>query len=173
MGKRLQLLRTAFPDTRRIAILFDPANPGNMLQLQAAQQAAPTLRMEVLAIEVRAPGEIDGTFAAMTREHADALFVADDPVFFLIRGEILGFAASHKVPAIYQSREWVAGGGLLSYGTNPDSLYRQVATYVDKILKGARPADLPVEQPTKFELVINLKTAQALGLTVPQLLLVH
>ena len=103
----------------------------------------------------------------MTREHADALFVAADPVFSLAAGRIVELAASHKLPAIYQSREFVAVGGLMSYGPDRNDLFRRAATYVDKILKGAKPADLPVEQPTKFELVVNLKTAQALGLTIP------
>jgi putative tryptophan/tyrosine transport system substrate-binding protein len=171
VGKRLQLLTTVFPGAKRIAVLLDPVNRGNMLQLDAARQAVAALAIDVFAVEARTAVEIKSAFAAMTREHADALLIPDDPVFTTARAEIVGLAASHKLPTIYQSRQWVVGGGLLSYGTNLDSLFRQLATYVDKILKGAKPADLPVEQPTKFELVINLKTAKVLGLTVPQLLL--
>ena len=107
----------------------------------------------------------------MVREHADALFVAGDPVFGLAAGKITEFAANHKLPAIYQTREFAAVGGLMSYGIDRNGLFRQVATYVDKLLKGAKPANLPVEQPTKFQLVVNLKAAQALGLTIPAAIL--
>ncbi len=171
VGKRLQLLKTAVPGAGRIAIMLNPGNAGNVLQFRAAQEAAPTLGIELLPVQVINADAIDGAFAAMTREHADAFFVPDDPVFNLSMGTLTELAVSHKLPAIFQSREMVAAGGLMSYGTNLNDLYRQVAVYVDKILKGAKPADLPVEQPTKFELVINLKTAKALGLTVPQSLL--
>ncbi len=171
VGKRLQLLKTAVPGAGRIAIMLNPGNAGNVLQFRAAQEAAPTLGIELLPVQVINADAIDGAFAAMTREHADAFFVPDDPVFNLSMGTLTELAVRHKLPAIFQSREMVAAGGLMSYGTNLNDLYRQVAVYVDKILKGAKPADLPVEQPTKFELVINLKTAKALGLTVPQSLL--
>ncbi len=171
VGKRLQLLKTATPGAERIAILLNPGNQGNILQLQAARQAAPTLRTELLSVEAGSADDIDGAFATMVREHADALFVASDPVFGLAGGKITGLAASHKLPAIYQSREFVAVGGLMSYGIDRNDLFRQVAAYVDKLLKGAKPADLPVEQPTRFQLVVNLKTAQALGLTIPPAIL--
>jgi putative ABC transport system substrate-binding protein len=170
-GKRLQLLKTAVPAAERIAVLVDPSNAGNLLQFQAAQEAAQTLGVELMPVKVSNPDEIDGAFAAMTREHVDALFVPDDPVFGLTAPTITELAASRKLPAIFQSRGFVAAGGLMSYGTNLNDLYGLVAVYVDKILKGAKPADLPVQQPTKFELVVNLKTAKALGLTVPQTLL--
>jgi putative ABC transport system substrate-binding protein len=169
VGKRLQLLKTTIPGAVRIAILFNPGNPGNVLQFQAARQAAGALLTDLLSVEARGPDEIEGAFAAMTRAHSEALFVADDPIFDVVK--ITGLAASHGLPTIYQRREYVTVGGLISYGPDLSNLYGQAASYVDKILKGAKPADLPVQQPTKYELVINLKTAKALGLTVPQLLL--
>jgi putative ABC transport system substrate-binding protein len=167
VGKRLQLLKSVIPSAARVAILFNPGNAGNVLQLQAAKQAAQTLAVELLPVEVRIPDEIDGAFGAMTREHVDAFFVPDDPVFGLTASTITDLAVRSKLPTIFQSRRSVSAGGLMSYGTDLNDLYRRVSVYVDKILKGAKPADLPVEQPTKFELVINLKTAKALGLTVP------
>jgi putative tryptophan/tyrosine transport system substrate-binding protein len=171
VGKRLQLLKTATPSAERIAILLNPGNPGNILQLQAARQAALTLRIEVLSVEARTPDDIDGAFATIMRSHADALFVAADPIFTLAPGRVVKLAASHKLPAIYQSGNFVAAGGLMSYGTDVTDLSRQLATYVDKILKGAKPADLPVQQPANLQLVINLKTAQTLGLTIPPAIL--
>ena len=133
--------------------------------------AAPTLRAELLSVEAGSAEDIDGAFATMVREHADALFVAADPVFGLVAGKITGLAARHKLPALYQSREFAAVGGLMSYGIDRNDVFRQVAGYVDKLLKGAKPADLPLEQPTKFQLVVNHKTAQALGLTIPAAIL--
>lgn len=168
VGKRLQLLKTTTPGAERIAILLNPGNQGAVLQLRAARQAAPTLRAERLSVEAGSVDDVDGAFATMVREHADALFVAGDPVFALAAGKITGLAASHKLPTIYQSREFVAVGGLMSYGVDRNVLFRQVAAYVDKLLKGAKPDDLPVQQPTTFEFFVNLKTAQALGLTIPE-----
>jgi putative ABC transport system substrate-binding protein len=170
-GKRLQLLKTAIPGAERIAILLNPGNRGNVLQFQAAAEAALTLGAELLPVEAGNPDEIDGAFAAITRQHADALFVPSDGVFLAAPGAIPEFAMSRKLPAIYQSRLFVAAGGLMSYGTDLSDLYRRAAAHVDKILKGMKPADIPVEQPTKFELLINLKTVNALGLTMPQSLL--
>jgi putative tryptophan/tyrosine transport system substrate-binding protein len=171
VGKRLQLLKAVIPGAERIAILINPGNPGNLLQFEAAQQAALTLHIEVFRVEARATAEIDGAFAAMAQQHADALFAAGDPVLGEATGQIIELAASRKLPAIYQDRNPVDAGGLMSYGIDRIEVYRQVAVYVDKILKGAKPADLPVEQPTKFQLVVNLKTAQALGLTIPPAIL--
>src|SRR5260370_28334495 len=156
-GKRVQLLKTVIPGAERIAMLVNPSNAGNILQLQAAQQAAQTLRIELLPVEAGAAAEIDGAFATMTRKHADALIVPGDPVFVSEMGRIVELAASHQLPAIYQFREFVAVGGLMSYGTDLKDLSRRAAGYVDKILTRAEPADLPLEQPTQFGLVINLK----------------
>jgi putative ABC transport system substrate-binding protein len=171
VGKWLGLLKTAIPDAERIAILLNPGNPSHAPMLQAAQQAAQTLRTELLSVEARTPDDIAGAFAIMIRERADALIVSGDGVFFSEKSRVAELAASHKLPAIYQLRDYVAIGGLLSYGPDLKDSWRRAATYVDKILKGAKPADLPVEQPTKFELVVNLKTAQALGLTIPPAIL--
>jgi putative ABC transport system substrate-binding protein len=171
VGKRLQLLKTAVPDAARLAIMFNPGNPGNVLQFQAARQASGALFADVFSVEAHASKEIEGAFAAMTREHGEAVLVADDPVFGAAMVEVIRLAASHGLPAIYQRRDWVAAGGLMSYGPNFFDLFRQAAAYVDNILKGAKPAHLPVQQPTSYELVINLKTAKALGLTLSQLLL--
>jgi putative tryptophan/tyrosine transport system substrate-binding protein len=170
-GKQLELLKIAVPRAERIAVLVDPGNPSHAGVLQAVQQAARTSRTELLSIEVRAPDEIDGAFATVAREHADALVVLGGPLAMQQRSRIAELAARHKVPAIYYERELVAVGGLMSYGADLKDMYRRAATYVDKILKGAKPADLPIEQPTKFELVVNLKTAKALGVTIPPAIL--
>jgi putative ABC transport system substrate-binding protein len=170
-GKWLGLLKTAIPGAERIAILVNPDNPMQVSLLQAEQQAARTLRIELLPVESRAADEIDGAFAIMSRERAEALIVSGDPIFTSKTSRIVELAASHKLPAIYELREYVAIGGLMSYGEDLKDLLRRAAGYVDKILKGAKPADLPVEQPTKFLLVVNLKTAKALGLTIPTMIL--
>ena len=170
-GKWLELLRTAVPDAGRLAILVNPGNLSHVPVLHVALQAAATLRLELLSVEVGAADEINAAFGIMTRKRADALIVLPDAVLNSERSRIVELAASHKLPAIYAFREFVAIGGLMSYGADLNDLFRRAATYVDKILKGAKPADLPVEQPTKFELVVNLKTARALGLTLPPVLL--
>jgi putative ABC transport system substrate-binding protein len=148
-----------------------PRQPRGHPPVPGRATSGPNLRVELLSVEARVPGEIDGAFATMTREHADALLVVTDNIFGLARDKIAELATSHKLPAIYQSREFVAVGGLMSYGANQTDLFRYVAAYVDKILKGAKPADLPVEQPTKFEFVINLKTARAIGTDISPSLL--
>ena len=167
VAKEVQLLKTAVPSAQRIAVLFDPANPTHAGVLNTVREAAQSLHTGLLSIEARAPNEIDGAFSVMAREHADALVVLGGPLAMNQKSRIVELAASYKLPAIYYERELVMVGGLMSYGTDLRDVNKRAATYVDKILKGARPADLPVEQPTKFELVVNLKTAQALGLTIP------
>jgi len=171
VGKRLQLLKALVPNAVRIAVLHNPSNAGNMTQLQAAREAAPSLGIELLPIAAGEVGRIDGAFAVLTAGRAEGVFVPDDPVFALAADRIVARSITAGIPTIFQSRRFASAGGMMSYGTDLGALYRQVAVYVDKILKGAKPADLPVAQPTKFELVINLKTAKALGLTVPSLLL--
>ncbi len=166
-GKWLDLLKTAIPGAQRIAILFNPGNSQQIPLLQVAQQAARTLRLELLSAEASAADAIDRAFATMIRGHAEALIVTGEPIFFFEKTRIVELAARHKLPAIYQWRESALIGGLMSYGPDLNDLLRRAASYVDKILKGAKPADLPVEQPTKFQLVVNLKTARALGLTIP------
>ena len=167
VAKEVQLLKTAVPGAERIAVLFDSANPTHAGVLNTVREAAQSLHTGLLSIEARAPNEIDGAFSVMAREHADALVVLGGPLAMNQKSRIVELAASYKLPAIYYERELVLVGGLMSYGTDLRDVNKRAATYVDKILKGARPADLPVEQPTKFELVVNLKTAQALGLTLP------
>ena len=167
IAKELELLETVVPTAKRIAVLLDPANPTHAGVLRTLQLAAQTSRTALLPVEASAPGEVDGAFSAMAREHADGLVVLGGPLSMDQRSRIAELAAHQKLPAIYHQRELVLAGGLMSYGADHKDMNRRAATYVDKILKGAKPADLPVEQPTRFELVVNLKTAQELGLTIP------
>lgn len=170
-AKVLQLLKSAAPNATRIAVLINPGNPSHAHEWRGTQEAARVLHTELFSAEIRDPGEMDGAFATVKSGHADALAVFADPLFLLEASRIADFAASNKLPAIYNLREHVEVGGLMSYGPDLKDSFRRAAVFVDKILKGARPADLPIEQPTKFELVINLKTAKALGLTIPPALL--
>jgi ABC-type uncharacterized transport system substrate-binding protein len=171
VGKMLEILKEVVPTVSRVAILWNPAGPGHALQVRAAEVAAQALGVQVHRVEASSPEAFDGAFAAMTRAHAGALLVLGEPVFSQHRSWLAELAAINHLPAIYRIREHVEDGGLMSYGPSLPDMWRRAATYVDKILKGAKPADLPVEQPTKFELVINLKTAEALGLTIPPTLL--
>jgi putative ABC transport system substrate-binding protein len=166
-GKWLQLLKTAIPGAERIAMLFNPRNSQDVALVQGARQAARTLGTDLLSVEASTSDELEGAFAEITRQHAEVLIVTADPIFFCEKTRIVGLAASHKLPAIYQWREFATLGGLMSYGPDLNDLLRRAASYVDKILRGAKPADLPIEQPNKFALAVNLKTAQALGLTIP------
>jgi putative tryptophan/tyrosine transport system substrate-binding protein len=168
-GKRLELLRELVPKLRRVAVLWDRTNPTNSLQLEGAEVAARTLGMQLEPVPVRGPNDFDSGFKGM--HGADGLLVLDSPVFISHRARLAGLAATSGLPTIYGFREMAEAGGLMSYGAHYPDMYRRAATYVDKILKGANAADLPVELPTKFELVINLKTAKALGITVPPALL--
>jgi putative tryptophan/tyrosine transport system substrate-binding protein len=169
-GKRLELLQEAVPGLRRVALLWNAANPGMALQFHEAQAAAHGLGLELHSVEVRGPDECDRALAAALEAHAEGLVVlAGTPV--RSRTQIVDFAAAHRLPAIYAESEIVKAGGLMSYGPHYGALARRAPIYVDKILKGVKPAALPVEQPTKFELIINLKTAQALGMTMPPSLL--
>ena len=171
MGKQLQILKEILPRLSRVAILWNPTNPSNAPQLAHAQEAARTLGVRLQSLDVRATVAIDATFAAMSREHAEAVIVLVDSMLVAARARIAGLATRARLPAMYGLTDHVRAGGLIAYGVNVADLYRRAAFFVDKILKGAKPADLPVEQPTKFELVINLKTAKALGLTIPPSLL--
>ncbi len=169
--KRLELLKDAVPGASRVAVLSNPVNPAHVVVMKDLEDTARKLRVKLQVLEVRERQEIETAFAAMARERAEALLVAADPMFLAQRERIVELAAKHRLPAVFEFREFAEAGGLLSYGTNLPEMYRRLATYVDKILKGAKPGDLPIEQPTKFELVVNLKTAKALGLTVPRFLL--
>jgi putative ABC transport system substrate-binding protein len=168
VGKQLELLREVVPKVSRVAVLWNPANLGNAPQLREAKAAARALGVRLQPVEAQGPSEIDRAFAAIMRERAGALLVLVDSVLVSQREQIAGLAAKNRLPAVYGLGSHVEAGGLMAYGANLFDLYRRAATYVDRILKGAKPADLPIEQPTKFELVINLKTAKALGLTIPR-----
>jgi putative ABC transport system substrate-binding protein len=170
-GKEIELLTEIIPGVSRVAVLSNPTNPINRVLLREANAAARSLRLHLQASEIREPDDLGRAFAAMTRERVGALLVLPDGMFLLHRARIVDLAAKRRVPAVYALREHVDAGGLVFYGASLRDGFRRVATYVDKILKGAKPADLPIEQPTKFELVINLKTAKALGLTIPPSLL--
>jgi putative tryptophan/tyrosine transport system substrate-binding protein len=163
-GKRLEVLREAVPKISRIVYLWDPGMPN--LSLKPTEVAARALGVQLRSIEVRRSNDIEGAFRAATRERAGALSVAPHPIFTQNRTRIVELAAKNRLPAIYAWKEFVDVGGLMSYGVSLPDLYRRAATYVDKILKGTKPADIPVEQPTKFEFVINLKTAKQIGLTI-------
>jgi putative tryptophan/tyrosine transport system substrate-binding protein len=171
-GKRLEILKETVPQSRRIAVLANPASPGYAPLLHNLTVAAEALQLSLHVVEVHRAEALDDAFAAMTRAGADALVVFAEPqVITPQRGRIAALAATSRLPAMYDNKTYVEAGGLMSYGAHLPDIYRRAVTYVDKILKGAKPADLPVEQPTKFELVINLKTAQALGITMPPSLL--
>ena len=173
-GKWLELLKEAAPQVSRLAYLWNPANPSNASSWWTMQELAPTVRVTLQSVEIRDPGYIDDAFAAIIRDHAEGLIVGSDPVNGgSNQARIIEFAAANHLPAISAFRGYVASGGLMSYGPNLHELGRRVAAYVDKIFKGAKPADLRVEQPTTFELVINLKTAKSLGLTIPHSLLLR
>jgi putative ABC transport system substrate-binding protein len=168
VGKQLELLKQALPRFSRVAILWNPGNPFHAANVKEAEAATKALGAQPQIVAVRTPGDLDRAFAEMTKAQAGALLVlADAPVFVNSRARIADLAARSRLPAMYPRRDHVEAGGLMAYGTDRRQLFRRLATYVDKILKGAKPADLPVEQPTKFELVLNLKTAKALGLTIP------
>ena len=165
--KRLELLKEVVPRISSIGIMLNPKNPTNPLQLKESEPAAQALRVRLFPLEINGSKDFDAAFAAMRKERAEALLVFADPMLGSHRSKLAELAAKNRLPAIYPSSENVDAGGLMSYGTNFEDLYRRAATYVDKILKGAKPADLPVEQPTKFEFIINLKTAKQIGLTIP------
>lgn len=171
VAKQLELLKETVPEIRRVAILSNPANAYHQLAIREVNAAARSLGVQLQLLEARGPNEFDGAFAAMAKERVGALLVVSDTIFNNHRERLADLAARSRLPAAYGVRESVEAGGLMSYGASFLDLYRRSAAYVDKILKGAKPADLPVEQPTKFELVINLRTARALGLTVPPALL--
>ena len=170
-GKRLELLKVVAPKASRVTVLYNPADPSNVLVLKELQEPSRALGLTLQPLAVRGPGEFEGAFAAMIRERAQALFVAAGLLTTEHRKPLVGLAAKSRIPAMWGERQFVEAGGLMSYAVNFYDEIRRAAAYVNKILKGAKPADLPVEQPTTFELVINLKTAKALGLTIPPSLL--
>jgi len=171
IGKRMQLLKEVVPGLVRVAVLANSVNPIHALFWRETEPAARELGLELQPVEARAPEDFEAAFAAATRGKAGALIALDDALTYNYRSRIVALAAASRLPALYGYREFPDEGGLMSYGANLASHYRHAADYVDKILKGAKPADLPVEQPTKFELIVNLKTAKALGLQLSPALL--
>src|SRR6202049_1620896 len=172
--KRLQLLQAMFPKvSHAVAVLWNPAYVGMRARFEQAKVAAPAVGLTVRSVEVRDTRELDLAFEAITREHPEALLLLVDPFTVSQRSRIVEFAAEQRLPAIYESSDFVDVGGLISYGPNISELFRRAATYVDKILRGAKPADLPIEQPTKFELVINMRAAKALGIKFPDSILLR
>jgi putative ABC transport system substrate-binding protein len=170
-GKRLELLKELLPKLKSVAILWHPANLTNLVQKKSVEVAARTLGVDTKSVPVQDPSQFGSAFE--DARGVDALVQVDDPLLITHRRQLAELAVRSRLPAIAGLREYVDAGGLMSYGADHPDLYRRAATYIDKILKGAKPADLPIEQPTKFDLVINLKTAKALGLTIPQSLLVR
>jgi putative tryptophan/tyrosine transport system substrate-binding protein len=167
-GKRLQLLKEVIPSLSRVAFLWNPDNASHPAQVAELQVAVRTLGIKLIPVAVRSSDEFDSAFAAMIRERPDAFLMTNDPFHQLNIGTIIDFLANNRLPGMFLTREIVVAGGFLSYGASLPDLFRRAAIYVDKILKGTKPADLPVEQPVKFELAINLKTAKALGLAIPE-----
>jgi putative tryptophan/tyrosine transport system substrate-binding protein len=170
-GKQLELLKEAVPRLSSVAVLSNPTLPSLALELKELEIAARALKVRLYVVEARVPSELKDAFSVATKERAGALIVLANAVFIRSRVQIVELAAKNRLPLMSQAREYAEAGGLMAYGANLSGLMRRAATFVDKILKGAKPADLPVEQPTKFELVINLKTAKLLGLTIPTSLL--
>jgi len=173
IGKNLALLKEAVPRVSRVAFLWNPVPPGAGTSKNVVERAARNLGVTFQSVEVRGRTEFEGAFAAMVRERTNGVVVAQDPVMFDARRQVVLLAAKNRLPAVYGLKEFAETGGLMSYGVNLADQFRRAATYVDKILKGAKPGDLPVEQATKFEVVINLKAAKALGLTIPPSLLLR
>jgi putative ABC transport system substrate-binding protein len=167
-AKRLQLLKEAIPRVARVAVLWNPDSPYSAKMIEELKAAAPSLSIELSFVGVRTPEQFGPAFSAVSRARAQALYIIEDPFFFTHRPTLLKLALKARLPAIYGERQFPDEGGLMSYGANFGDMFRRSAGYVDKILKGAKPGDLPIEQPTKFELVLNLKTAKALRVTIPQ-----
>jgi putative ABC transport system substrate-binding protein len=165
--KGLELLKEAVPGLSRVAVIWDPATPSHGPGLKAIEAAGPALGLRIQPVPVRSATEYDGAFVAVSRERADAVLVLSTPLFIAGAKRLADLALTHKLPSLFGPRHHVEAGGLMSYSPDRADLWRRGAIYVDRILKGAKPADLPVQQPTRFELVINLKTAKALGLTIP------
>jgi putative ABC transport system substrate-binding protein len=168
ISKTMQLLKEALPETTRVNLLSDPKDPLSSRMVGDAQEAAKLLGVQLKIVEARTPSDLESAFSTIHADRASALLVVSGAGFYLNRAQIVGLAQRKRLPSVFQNREFVEAGGLLSYGPSTVANYRRAAFFVDRILKGAKPNDLPVEQPTQFELVINLKTAKVLGLTIPQ-----
>ena len=173
VAKRLQLLKDITPRLARVAVLGNPDSPYTRKVSEELKAVAPSLSIKLNVVSARMPEQFDPAFSAISRAHAQALYVLEASFFFTHRTTLLKLGSRARLSTIHGDRTWADAGGLMSYGANVGNLYRQSAGYVDKILKGAKPGDLPIEQPTKFELVVNLKTAKALGITIPQSILLQ
>jgi len=172
-AKKLQLLKETIPRLTRVVVLWNPDTPWHAKVIEELKAAAPSMSIDLSFVGVRTPAEFDSAFSTASRAHAQALYVIEGPFFFTHRSTHLKLASKARLPAIYSERQFAVAGGLMSYGANNADLFRRSAGYVDKILKGAKPGDLPIEQPTKFELIVNLKTAKALGITIPESILLR
>ena len=170
-GKGLELLKEVVPQMRRVAVLTNPASPGHAIATQDVKDAAQSLGVQLMLLDIAAPTELDGAFSAMAKERVAAVLVVADPLFVAHRERLVNLAAKSRLPSVYTIREFPDVGGLMSYGPSLIAQYRRAAVFVDKILRGAKPGDLPVEQPTQYEMVLNRKAAKALGLTFPPSLL--
>ena len=166
-GKRLELLKETVPKLTRVALIYDPARSSNVLEVKEVQAAADALRLKIAPSEVRTVADFEQVFTALKKDRADALYVAQGPLMNANQKRIVSSAVKIRLPSVYVRRDFVNAGGLMSYGADFADSYQRIATYIDRILKGAKPAELPVEQPTKFELVVNLRTAKQIGLTIP------
>jgi putative tryptophan/tyrosine transport system substrate-binding protein len=171
--KRMELLKELIPSLSRITVLVNPSNPMTPPRLKVIDDSARTLKVRVQVMRASDISGLDSVLATMGRARPAGLIVFEDPMFSSYRSRIIDFAAKHRLAAVYTQSGWAAQGGLIEYAPNQPEMYRQLAVYVDRILRGARPADLPVEQPTKYEMIVNLKTARALGLTVPPAVLLR
>jgi len=167
-GKRLELLKEAVPKISRVAMVFNPEGQVPTRGYEPLKGIAQLLKISVEPLQIRKPNEIDKVFAAIPKSRVDALILESDPIFNINRQKVIALAAKNRLPAMYPERRWAEDGGMMAYGTDLIEVANRAAIFVDKILKGAKPADLPVEQPTKFELAINLKTAKEIGVTIPQ-----
>ena len=172
-GKQLQILKSAFPRVSRVGVLVNDASPLYARLQREIEVATAALGLQRQMVVVRSAADFEGAFAKLIAARVDAVFVSADSMFYQHRDRLVQLVAKTRLPAMWGLREFAQAGGLMAYSTDLDELARRAATFVDKILKGAKPADLPVEQPTKFELVVNLKTAKAQGLTIPQTLLLQ
>jgi len=170
-GKRLEILKKVVPGLSRAAVLWNSANPALVFSWKETQGAAHLLGVTLQSHEVQGPKDFAAAFAAITEEHPHALLVLQDAVALQQRKEIINFAIQKRLPSMFQEKVWAVAGGLMSYGENFPAMYRRAAYFVDRIFKGAKPADLPVEQATKFDLVLNLRTAKAIGSTIPDSIL--
>jgi putative ABC transport system substrate-binding protein len=172
-GKRLELLKEARPGLSRVALIYNPDNPASVLALQETQRWATELKVRLEPHKFRGPQDFEHVYAAIAGKRPDAFMTTADPLIASYSARIVDFAAKNRLLSMYPGREFLDAGGLMFYGGSITEMYRRAAVYVDRILKGAKPADLPVEQPVKFDMVINLKVAKALGLTIPQSLLLR